>query len=409
MCISGYEALALNTNRGKDMNTKKNIIIIIIGIEAVIIAAVTVFLFYINSDTVKAKRQLELAQRCLSGEDYEQAVAVFEEILGIDPENEEAYLGLAEAYAETDDLQGAVSTLEEASRRSGSERILTMLEVYTEELEQREQAAQRAAEAEAAAAEAVSQPQDMAEQTPEPESETVLTGFIVQDDDWYYYDDFGNYVTGWFEKNGSRYYADSDGRLYRNGEHEIDGKKHQFDALGVCLGEVEDDAWKQAYINIIKECEVSNDCKYSLINLDNDDIPELLIVGFTFLPVESIYTYEDGKSYTIMDEWSPGNGCEDNAYIPYQNVVVATYGTAGYNKEFVWIQNDEHELVEYLSYSIWANDKGELDESSSQYFHYGKEISAEEYSTYYVPGDPVYLYEEATEDADSMIRVITGM
>ena len=219
------------------MSKKKKLIAIMIGIEAVIIAAVIVFLFYINSDTVKAKRQLELAQRCLSGEDYEQAVSVFEEILGIDPENEEAYLGLAEAYAATDDLQGAVSTLEEASRKGGSEKILTMLEVYTEELEQREQAAQRAAEAEAAAAEAASQPEDMAEQTSEPESETVLTGFIVQDDDWYYYD-FGNYVTGWFEENGSRYYADSDGRLYRNGEYEIDGTKYEFDPWAVCLGEV---------------------------------------------------------------------------------------------------------------------------------------------------------------------------
>lgn len=222
------------------MGTKKKIITIIIGAEAVIIAAVTAFVFYINSDIATIKRQQELAQRCLSEEDYEQAAAAFGVILEMDPENEEASLGLAEAYAATDDLQGAVSTLEKVSRRVDSEKVLTMLEVYTADMEQREQAAQRAAEeaAAAAAAEAAPQPEDTEGQTPESEPETVLTGFIVQDDAWYYYDAAGNYVTGWFEADGGRYCAGNDGRLYRDGEYEIDGKKQQFDALGVWLGEV---------------------------------------------------------------------------------------------------------------------------------------------------------------------------
>ena len=364
------------------MSAKKKKITIMIGIEAIIIAAVIIFLIYINSDTAKAKRQLELAQRCLSGEDYEQAVAAFEEILGIDPKNEEAYLGLAEAYAATDDLQGAVSTLEEASRKGGSEKILTMLEVYTEELEQREQAAQRAAEAEAAAAEAASQPEDMAEQTSEPESETVLTGFIVQDDDWYYYD-FGNYVTGWFEENGSRYYADSDGRLYRNGEYEIDGTKYEFDPWAVCLGEVEDDAWKQAYIDIISNCESEGAGKYNydLIYFDDDNVPELLVEKKDECYI-LLYTYTDIGIDVIMED---GYGTWGRSYDYFERKSVI--GLSSY-----YIDQDRE--LQVGCYEIYKVDKeyeftdslyseSGVDDDNSKYFTYnGREISEEEYDSY---------------------------
>jgi len=230
------------------MSTKKKIITAIIGVEAVIIAAVIVFLFYINSDTVKVNRQLELAQKYLLEKDYEQAIAVFEGIIEIDPKNEEAYLGMAEAYAAVDDLENAVKILEKASKRVDSEEVLVMLETHTAEIEQRQQAAQRAA-AQAASDAAASSEQTAAEASPQdtnaietqtPETEMVLTGFIVQDGELYYYDETGNYVTGWFDKNDNRYCARDDGRLYKDGEHEIDSTKYLFDQGGVCLGEVEE-------------------------------------------------------------------------------------------------------------------------------------------------------------------------
>jgi len=69
----------------------------------------------------------------------------------------------------------------------------------------------------------------------------------------YYYDEMGNYVTGWFDKNDNRYCARDDGRLYKDGEHEIDSTKYLFDRGGVCLGEVEENAWKQGYLNYIQQ------------------------------------------------------------------------------------------------------------------------------------------------------------
>jgi len=134
------------------MDKKKKIIAGIIALEAVIIAGVIAFLFYINSDTVKVKRQLELAQNYLIEEDYEQAVAAFEAAIEIDPKNAEAYLGIAGVYVEMDDLANAVEILERGAKRTESVEVLDMLEAQQKEIEQRAQAAQRAVEAEAAAA-----------------------------------------------------------------------------------------------------------------------------------------------------------------------------------------------------------------------------------------------------------------
>lgn len=123
------------------MSIKKKTIVVIIGIEAVIIAVMITFLFYMNSDTVKVNRQLVLAQRYLLEEDYEHAIAAYEIVITIDPRNADAYLGLAETYAAADDLENAVKTLEKAAEQIDSDEILAMMENYTAEIEQREQQA----------------------------------------------------------------------------------------------------------------------------------------------------------------------------------------------------------------------------------------------------------------------------
>ena len=118
------------------MSTKKKIFIFILGIEALVIAGLIAFLFYLNSDTVKLNHQLELAQHYLLEEDYEQAIAAYEIVIQIDPKNTEAYLGLAEAYAESGNLEKAVKVLEQGYKRTKSKELQQEKESYVLELAQ---------------------------------------------------------------------------------------------------------------------------------------------------------------------------------------------------------------------------------------------------------------------------------
>ena len=65
-------------------------------------------------------------------------------------------------------------------------------------------------------------------------------------------------------------------------------------------------SYQEAYDVISRLCnlEGSEEKTYHLIYFDNDDIPELVagVNGFYI----SLYTYKDGKAYTLMDRWVYG-------------------------------------------------------------------------------------------------------
>lgn len=106
------------------MENKRKLLPIIVGIEAVLLVSVMVFIVaYFNSETVKIKKQIELAQRYFLEEDYEQAIATFELIIEIDPKVEEAYLGLAEAYTASGDLEKALKILNRGYKRTESKEL----------------------------------------------------------------------------------------------------------------------------------------------------------------------------------------------------------------------------------------------------------------------------------------------
>lgn len=215
-------------------SSKKKILIFVVAIEVIVIAASAAFFIYMNSDTAKVARQLKLAQKYLLEEDYEQAIAAFELAIEIDPKNEEAYIGLAEAYMQSDDMEKAVKTLEKASKKTDSKKVEKLLAKYTEEFEQATvQDGNTPTPAENAPAASES-----GANTNETEAAALITGFVTQNGEIYYYDGQGNLVTGWFDAEGNRYYAQNDGRLYKGGKYKIDGKEYDFDANAVCLGEV---------------------------------------------------------------------------------------------------------------------------------------------------------------------------
>lgn len=120
---------------------------IIIGIVLVLcLIAAGIFALTANSAERRLANQLELGRKYLEEMDYEQAIVAFEAAIAIDPKCEEAYLALAETYVAQgtgdsgvylpradiyvaqDNIEKAISVLEEGYSQTGSETILTRLE-----------------------------------------------------------------------------------------------------------------------------------------------------------------------------------------------------------------------------------------------------------------------------------------
>lgn len=96
----------------------------IIGGIAVILIALIIGIGIYNSPSNQLSRQLDLGNRYLEEQNYEQAVLAFDKAIEIDPMNVEAYLGKAQAYAGMGDVSMAIQALEEGYERTGDERLL---------------------------------------------------------------------------------------------------------------------------------------------------------------------------------------------------------------------------------------------------------------------------------------------
>ena len=66
--------------------------------------------------------------------------------------------------------------------------------------------------------------------------------------------------------------------------------------------------YREAYLAVAKlrDMESNEEYKYKLIYFDDDDVPELVVDDPGYFV--SMYTYHDGRIYTVMDEWVYGAG-----------------------------------------------------------------------------------------------------
>lgn len=107
-----------------------------IGIIVVVLAALIVGISIYNIPANRLSRQLDLGNRYLEEQNYEQAVVEFNKAIEIDPMNVDAYLGKALAYESMGDLDKAIGTLQTGYEKSDDERIKAKLvEVYLEQVE----------------------------------------------------------------------------------------------------------------------------------------------------------------------------------------------------------------------------------------------------------------------------------
>lgn len=90
-----------------------------------------------QTDAVQEK--MNLATQYMSEGNYEQAIVMYREVLDAEPENVEAYLGIADAYEAMEDYETGLTVLEEAYEVTGEETIVQEIE-SVEELQAQQEA-----------------------------------------------------------------------------------------------------------------------------------------------------------------------------------------------------------------------------------------------------------------------------
>lgn len=117
-----------NKTSGTNVQGKKRNTRIIIATVAVTVLALAVGMGIYNTPQNRIARLLDLGQKYLTEEDYEQAVLAFKEAIEIDPKCEQAYLSLADAYVGLNDLDSAQEILAQAFELIETTQIMEKME-----------------------------------------------------------------------------------------------------------------------------------------------------------------------------------------------------------------------------------------------------------------------------------------
>lgn len=121
------------------MKKRKKILRYILIVLILLLIILNVFIYrYITSPRQKADRQLDLGQRYLLNMEYEEAVAAFEIVIEVEPNNVAAYTGMAEAYIGMGELEKAVRILNKGYKQTGDESLKELLDQLEAELNREE-------------------------------------------------------------------------------------------------------------------------------------------------------------------------------------------------------------------------------------------------------------------------------
>lgn len=93
---------------GKAIKVKRGILSVIVVILFALIVGITIY----NAPANRLSRQLDLGQRYLEEQNYEQAIVEFDKAILIDPMSVDAYLGKVEAYESMGDEEKAIEVLQ---------------------------------------------------------------------------------------------------------------------------------------------------------------------------------------------------------------------------------------------------------------------------------------------------------
>lgn len=116
----------------RGFSSKKNIIIIILAAVLVLgLGAGITAIAVTNSPSFKTSQGIELAERYLSEQNYEQAIVEYEKVLEIDPKNVDIYLGLAKTYEKMGNIDKVIEILREGYDQTGDNKIKQKLDAMT--------------------------------------------------------------------------------------------------------------------------------------------------------------------------------------------------------------------------------------------------------------------------------------
>ena len=113
----------------------KKWIVIITAIISVLVIAIAITSVFLLSPSAQYTRSIKEAENLVEEGDYENAILAYQEAIEKDPDNVEAYLGLANVYEKSGEISLAIQTLETGYKKTKSAQIKVLLNrmVETEE------------------------------------------------------------------------------------------------------------------------------------------------------------------------------------------------------------------------------------------------------------------------------------
>lgn len=134
--------------------------------------------------------------------------------------------------------------------------------------------------------------------------------------------------------------------------------------------------YKEAYLSYLDEFEHADECTYSLIYVDEDDIPELVIDNGYEAAGCIVLTFHNG----VLDAWQSDR--LNFTYIEKGNLICNSDGNMGYYYDYVYTIQDGKWC--YVDGGVWGDpsDGPQFDENEEYIYVYqwdGEEVSEEEY------------------------------
>lgn len=123
-----------------NLSSKKKKVMCFIIMMVIFLLALIIGINIYNMSSNRVSRRLDLGQKYLKEQNYEQAIVEFDKAIAIDPMSVEAYLGKADAYIGLGDLTSAVDTLQTGFDLTGDERLKEKLDEAQLQLGQAKQA-----------------------------------------------------------------------------------------------------------------------------------------------------------------------------------------------------------------------------------------------------------------------------